>query len=283
MIMSFQGDDPNRPQERQQTGGGRQGQPRGGQRQPPQGQPTGQRQQQPQGQPGQRPPQQPQGQRPPQQQQAPRGLQQGQPGAQPQGQPRGLMGGQPSMGQQQTMGQPMGGTQQRPPQQPGMGAGLQPGMQQRRRATGPRFQRMTVDEIIRDDVVTAVEDTPIPSVAASMAEHNVGSVVVVEEDEQRPVGILTDRKIALALETVPDISERSAEDLLSGDLTTGTTEMTVFDALDRLSEENIRRLPIVDDEGALQGVVTLDDLLVLLGGAVGDAVEVISAQIERDA
>nr|WP_240148919.1 CBS domain-containing protein [Halorubellus sp. JP-L1] len=129
------------------------------------------------------------------------------------------------------------------------------------------------------DVVTADRDTPIATVVAAMDEYDVGSVVVVEDG--KPVGILTDRRIALALEDAPDVTERTAEDLLSESLVTGSTEMTVFEALDRMSEENIRRLPIVDDDGSLLGIVTLDDLLFVLGREFQKATSIIEAQSER--
>lgn len=143
----------------------------------------------------------------------------------------------------------------------------------------PRLRPVTVDEIVQTDVVTAQRDTPISTVVAQMAEADVGSVVVVSDDE--PVGILTDRKIALALESDPDVASREASDLVSGDLVTATTDDSVFDAIQRISEATIRRLPIVDDDGRLEGIVTLDDILVLLGDELKNATDVIESQSPR--
>jgi len=109
-----------------------------------------------------------------------------------------------------------------------------------------------------------------------MAEHNVGSVVVVEDD--RPIGIITDRKITLALEEMPDIAQRTAEELLHGDVFTADPSMSIFDAIQVMSDEGIRRLPIVDDNGALRGIVTLDDALVLLGGVVSEVANTVQSQ-----
>lgn len=144
---------------------------------------------------------------------------------------------------------------------------------------GPPLQTITVDRIVQTDVVTVEPDTPIATVVAQMAEQDVGSVVVVEDD--RPTGILTDRSVCLALEDDPDVTEKTANDLVSGDLETGTTDESVFDVIRRLEESRIRRLPIVDDDGTLQGIVTLDDLLVLLGGELNNAIEVIREQSPR--
>ena len=181
---------------------------------------------------------------------------------------------QPAAGQPQQGGQtsPTGAVQ------PAGGMQQQAGRarQQAQAPPRPRLQPFTVDEIVTTDVVTAERSTPIRTIVAQMAERNVGSVIIVEE--RAPIGILTDREIALALESIPDVAERQAGELLSENLVTGTTEMTVFDVLRRLSEQDIRRLPIVDDDGSLQGIVTLDDILVLLGAELNNATEIIEGQ-----
>jgi CBS domain-containing protein len=142
-----------------------------------------------------------------------------------------------------------------------------------------RLEPVRIDEIIQTDVVRAERDTPIATIVAEMSENDVGSVVVVEDE--RPVGIITDRKIALALETTPDIADHEADDLISDDLVTGTTEMNVFDVVRRLDGETIRRLPIVDDDGSLEGIVTLDDILYLLGTELEHLASVIESQSPR--
>jgi len=158
-----------------------------------------------------------------------------------------------------------------------------PGQQQpqlqRTGAQQPRLKPIRVNEIITEDVVTAQKDTPIRTVVAQMAENDVGSVVVVEED--RPIGLITDRKVALALEETPDIAQRPADELLHGEVFTADPSMSVFDAIQVMSDEGIRRLPIVDDNGALRGIVTLDDALVLLGGVVSDISETVESQSPR--
>ena len=57
--------------------------------------------------------------------------------------------------------------------------------------------------------------------------------------------------------------------------------MSVFDAIRVVSGAGIRRLPIVDDNGALRGVVTLDDVLVLLGSVVSEVADTISSHSRR--
>ena len=151
--------------------------------------------------------------------------------------------------------------------------------QSRAAPRSPRLQPLTVEELVQTDVATAERDSPIQAVVAQMGQEDVGSVVVVEGTA--PVGIVTDRQIALALESTPDLAERQVDELLSGDLVTGTTDMTVFDALRELGDKGIRRLPIVEEDGSLQGIVTLDDILVLLGNELNNATQVIEQQSPR--
>jgi len=167
--------------------------------------------------------------------------------------------------------------QQFQPQPQLVGQPLQP----RQRASQARsfLTPARVNQVITENVVTAERDTPIQTIVAQMAENDVGSVIVV--DDERPIGIITDRKVAMALEEMPDIAQHTAEELVHGELVTADPSMSIFDALDVMSAEGIRRLPIVDDDGALRGIVTLDDVLVLLGGVFGRIADTIEAQSPR--
>ena len=122
---------------------------------------------------------------------------------------------------------------------------------------------MSLGQLVRTDVVTATRGTAIREAASSLAEHNIGSLVVVEGD--RPVGVLTDRDIALKVvakgldpeaTVVGDVMSQPVRCLEEGD--------GLFGAIDEMAEHGIRRLPVVDDRGRLVGLLTLDDLLTLL-------------------
>ena len=121
--------------------------------------------------------------------------------------------------------------------------------------------------------MTATPDTPVQEVADLMARHSVGSVVVEREDE--PVGIVTDRDIAL--EIVAEgrtFSELTARDVMTREPITADADEGIFEVCRLMRERGIRRLPVVDD-GRLVGIVTLDDLLVLLDDEMSDLSEVI--------
>lgn len=124
---------------------------------------------------------------------------------------------------------------------------------------------MGIVKCCREQVVAVSPDTPALDVAKVMREKNVGSVVVVT-GENRPVGILTDRDLAvrvMAQEKNP--GEVRTGDILTRDVVTFQDSMGVYEAIQKMTAEGIRRMPIVDDGGRLIGIVTMDDIIRILG------------------
>ena len=135
---------------------------------------------------------------------------------------------------------------------------------------------MTVRDLMREDVVTATRETTAADMARALAADNVGSVVVVDGDT--PVGIVTDRDIAVrvvAEETDP--STVTAGDVMTADPTTVDVTTGVMDLSRAMCSAGVRRTPIVED-GALVGIVTLDDLTRLLVGELGNLAGVVAGE-----
>lgn len=137
---------------------------------------------------------------------------------------------------------------------------------------------MTIGEICNRGVVVVDKAEDIGAAARIMRDHHVGTVVVVEGDEGawKPVGIVTDRDLVLevlALDMVP-------MNLRVGDLT-GTRLLTldedgdVTDAIKSMRDWGVRRAPVVDEEGFLVGILSLDDLIDLISEQLSDIVGVI--------
>jgi CBS domain-containing protein len=127
-------------------------------------------------------------------------------------------------------------------------------------------------------VVTAVPGDSLASVAGAMQEHNVGAVFVVEN--HAPVGVITDRDLALALGAQGVPVQAPATRVMSSPVETIQPGDGVFQATRVMRERNIRRLAVVDDEGLLVGVVTLDDLLRLLSQELTNLVEGIAPEMQ---
>lgn len=137
---------------------------------------------------------------------------------------------------------------------------------------------MSLTEIATTEVVTASPDTPIDEALEMLDDNRVGSVVVVEDDE--PVGIVTDRMIALGMRDGEAVDEMSIADVMTEDLVTIGDDATHIEAVQTMNDEAIRRLPIVDDGGSLAGIITLDDIIVVTASELSNAADVIAQQAE---
>ncbi|GAB6046326.1 CBS domain-containing protein [Methyloparacoccus murrellii] len=144
---------------------------------------------------------------------------------------------------------------------------------------------MTIGLICNRDTVIVRRDDTITIAARLMREHHVGSVVVVEDlaDGVKPVGVLTDRDLVveiLALEVDPQTV--SVGDIMSFELISAHENDGIWVTLKRMRSQGIRRMPVVDDRQRLIGIVSVDDLLELLAGELGDLVKLTGREKERE-
>ncbi len=110
------------------------------------------------------------------------------------------------------------------------------------------------------ELVTVPPSSDIQEAARLMRTADIGDVLVT--DQNRLVGILTDRDITVRVVAEGlDPKVATVGDHMSVDLTTGMPDWDVDDAADIMAEEQIRRLPILDN-GRLAGIVSLGDIAV---------------------
>src|ERR671933_2685576 len=122
---------------------------------------------------------------------------------------------------------------------------------------------MRISEVMTHGVVTAETSDSLRHVGRLMRERNVGSVVICEGG--RPVGVLTDRDLAIAVAAEDIDPGEAAGPHASRPLVTGEPDMDLEEAAALMVQHRIRRLPIRDAEGLLAGIVTLDDIPVRTG------------------
>lgn len=136
---------------------------------------------------------------------------------------------------------------------------------------------MTVNDIAREDVVQTTPDAVITDVAETMREENVGCVVVTEDG--RPTGIVTDRDVTVRVVAEREDPERvTASDVMTADPATIPRDAGVFELTEALDAATVRRMPVVDDDGDLAGIVTLDDLTRLLVDELDHLTGVVEAE-----
>jgi len=118
-------------------------------------------------------------------------------------------------------------------------------------------------EIMTEHVVTAAPATPARQVAELMRDRNVGSVVLAD-DSGHPVGMVTDRDLALTVLAGRGDTGCPAEECATKPVVTGEAEMALEEAAALMVGHRIRRLPVMDGD-ELVGIVTLDDIAVRTG------------------
>ena len=121
---------------------------------------------------------------------------------------------------------------------------------------------MRIAEVMTQGVVTAESGDSLQHVGELMRDRNVGSVVIC--DDGRPVGVITDRDLALAVVADRIESGSRAGDHASRPIVTGEVEMDLEEAVAIMIQHRIRRLPVTQGDG-LVGIVTIDDLAVRAG------------------
>ena len=136
---------------------------------------------------------------------------------------------------------------------------------------------MELQSAIRRSPVTVAPDTTLATAAKAMDEGGVGALVIVEDG--RPIGIVTDRDITVRATARRFPPDARIDSVMSTDLVTCSAGDDVSRALHVFDEHPIRRLPLVDEEGALVGMVTADDLLVNISSELAELVRPITAQV----
>lgn len=136
---------------------------------------------------------------------------------------------------------------------------------------------MPIEDLAREDVVSASPETSVPELAQQMRDENVGCVVITNDNT--PTGIVTDRDLTtrvLAEETASN--DQTAEDVMSTDLCAVGPDAGFYEAAQVMSENAVRRLPVCDENDEVVGIITADDLSELLADESQQLASVIQAQ-----
>jgi len=130
-----------------------------------------------------------------------------------------------------------------------------------------------IADLATREVVVVNKEMSVKEAAGLMREKNVGSVVIVEKKDGRslPLGIVTDRDVTYEVVALDlDASDMKVGEVMSLDLVTINHDTHLGAALRVMGQQGIRRLPVVDADGYLTGVFSLDDALQELTGQLED-------------
>src|ERR1044071_8551015 len=117
---------------------------------------------------------------------------------------------------------------------------------------------MKVSEVMTRDVQTIRPDQPVQDAASFMLSADAGSIPVTDGD--RLIGMITDRDIAVRGVAKGFGPETPVRELMTGDIICARFDDDIEDVATRMSEAQVRRLPVVDENEKLCGIVSLGDL-----------------------
>lgn len=148
-----------------------------------------------------------------------------------------------------------------------------------------RSQSLKIRDVAVHEPVTARPTDSIGTCARRMHDEHVGCLVIVEDNdgEEFPVGILTDRDIAIEVVAFGlDPATMTAGDVMSEKPVLVEEDDDLLDALARMRERGVRRLPVVRPDGALSGMLALDNLLEAMGEEFDGVLGVMRAQRTKE-
>lgn len=138
---------------------------------------------------------------------------------------------------------------------------------------------MSVGRICTREVILADQDETTAEAARRMQSNNVGTLVIIDRDDRRPLGLITDRDITMRVVAEgqhPD--ETLVRDILTDDPVTVVESTPIEDALSKMRSHGRRRVLVTGGDGALVGLLAMDDILELLAEEMAEIGELIERQ-----
>lgn len=145
---------------------------------------------------------------------------------------------------------------------------------------------MPVGELCIRQVVVTPRESSVLDVAKLMRQYHVGDVIVTDgvNGRRAPVGIVTDRDIVVeVLAEGLDPGSLSAGDIMSTQLTTVRETEGLFQTIQVMRARGARRAPVVNNDGVLIGIVSVDDLIELLAQELSDLSTLIAREQKEEA
>lgn len=144
---------------------------------------------------------------------------------------------------------------------------------------------MTIGNLCIRDTVFTTRTSSIAQAAQLMRDHHVGDLVVVDDQGGRrvPVGILTDRDLVVEiLAKEVDMNAVTVGDVMSTELVTARETDGLYETMQRMRARGVRRMPVVNADGTLAGIISVDDFLDLLADELTALARLVSREQARE-
>lgn len=120
--------------------------------------------------------------------------------------------------------------------------------------------RLKCREIMTGSVLTTTGKMSLRDAAQMMKDGDIGVLPVVEQKTNKLVGIVTDRDIVVRAVAAGKGADATVAEAMTTELFTAKPEDFAFEAIRTMRERQVRRIPIVDAAGVLQGIVSMADI-----------------------
>lgn len=148
---------------------------------------------------------------------------------------------------------------------------------------------MRVQEVLTRHVAIARRREPLLDAIRRMRDDHVGALVVVDdaagrEAARKPIGMLTDRDVVVGVlaKNGAHLSTLEVGDVMTPDPVTATADEDVADVLRRMRSFGVRRVPVVDGTGSLEGILSLDDVFTGISEEISEVAALVTRQRERE-
>ncbi len=119
---------------------------------------------------------------------------------------------------------------------------------------------MKVQDVMTSEVKSCRPETDLATAAVMMLNYDCGALPVVN-NENKVIGMITDRDIAIAVATKGRLaSDIPVGDVISWKVYSASLDEDIHTALKTIRHEKVRRLPIVNHDGMLRGILSLNDI-----------------------
>lgn len=137
---------------------------------------------------------------------------------------------------------------------------------------------MSIERLIRRPVVTLPPEATCQEAAKVMRDEGIGAVVVA--DAGKPLGIVTDRDLVVrVLAAAEEADKLLLREVMSGEPIFLGSDRNLDQLISTMRDLGVRRIPVVDAEGQLEGLVALDDLLILLSDQLAGLGQAVRSEI----
>jgi CBS domain-containing protein len=129
---------------------------------------------------------------------------------------------------------------------------------------------MKVKELMTARVESCTSEANLGDAALIMWRNDCGIVPVTDRNTGKLSGVITDRDVCMGLATTGRRpTERSVRDVMSGEVFTVPADAEVTEALDVMQQHHVRRLPVTRPDGTLEGILSINDLILHADARVG--------------